>query len=252
MKIVTWNANYEDRWSNIRDLLTTSGAANTPADVICLQEVGDVRPIWVERRKPTSYGDFSLGWYTWNMGGTHHPMFSKVRHCSWGQSNKRCSMAIIWGCTTKDPGRWRVPDSYDVEAEASTRRPMIGIRLPLNNVTDVLVSCVHFVASNAAATSAVPMLNLLSSRITHWITAGDYNCEPQDLAVAALPDRGRWTIRSPGWPTHLSPSGSARTLDYFTASSRRAAHDPAIVVSNVTTIGMGGSDHYPVSCTIHV
>ncbi|WP_306317124.1 MULTISPECIES: GDSL-type esterase/lipase family protein [unclassified Streptomyces] len=250
---MTWNmqgatSNGASMWTDYMP----SVLAQARPHVAMLQEAGPDQPnsAHAETRPPGSYGNHTASYWRWRSDEPSGP-----RPGNW-------YMLFV---QTNDPDRpggrvntivmstVRADEAMIVDSDHSSGRgrPAVGIRLG-----DDWYFSYHALSGGGGDAvrmltdvgTAVERASRAAGRRYDWTVSGDFNTTPETLrsrrgfADIRTPDTGipPAVVRS-GMPTHHSPDGSRRELDFTVTTSS------AELLSAEAQPSRGGSDHDPVA-----
>jgi endonuclease/exonuclease/phosphatase family metal-dependent hydrolase len=242
MRIITWNANRVDRWTQLWNDNLVSGLA---WDVICLQEAGNPDaanwnhvsgPVWdpnVAQRDTDE--SFMLRRYTYqppNYNTTFH-----ILHIEWAKRQKN-HLVII----TKTHASWGAELGGDM-----SDRPAMGIKARLvwpTATRDILIGCVHIVANATRSpqeiSAMVPYINAMcqAANAQGWLLVGDMNCPPGKLMNEATEKLGVW------YPQGATQQSVAEPIDYLVVDP--GLYEVVMATPNIDGLwerGSARSDH---------
>lgn len=220
MIIITWNANDVDRWNK---LWNDNSVRTLGWDVICLQEAGNPRPEWHQLSgKPwgaATSESFLIRKYSYTTS-FGLPVF--ITHCEWTNRQKNHLVMV----TRALPG-WATDLSGDMG-----ERPCLGIkvrlefRYPTLRVIDVLIGCVHIIATSSKApaetNAMIQYVDMMAnvSQCQSWILFGDFNASPQQVAHATKRHVVAFTA---GW---TQVNQQQYPIDYLVSSDQAVLDTP--------------------------
>lgn len=217
MKLITWNMqgashSTENKWNE--GVMNFFGSRN--ADICCLQECGGV-PASAQLVNANFGGIINLQYYTW---GTLRSQKHILFYLSDPNGN-RCNIAVVAKFAP-------LGASLVYPAVAPVWRPALGFQI------DAVNFAFSFHAISPNGPDAANMLNAINAAVgNNWVTAGDYNREPQTLVTP-------YTICPPNNNTYSS-TNPTRAIDYCVNNSNN--------VIEGTVLGLYLSDHFSVEYT---
>ncbi|GGS48744.1 GDSL-type esterase/lipase family protein [Streptomyces cinerochromogenes] len=218
---------------------------DAPADVVMLQEVGAGVPNGAQvLPNPPGIGNDT-----------------RVTYAEWHSSQRPSEWYMVF-LQTNDPNNPQAPGGrvntivmsrtpvdaamvVDNPLGGAPGRPAVGIRLG-----DDWYFSYH--ALSGGGGDAVTMLDRIGEAVErddrrrNWTVGADFNTRPdtligrQDYGLITTPDGLPPRVLASGRPTHRSPDGEQRELDYVVTTTPRGSFEPRVQPNQ------GGSDHNPV------